>query len=373
MKDPRIIDLARVLTRYSTRVKQGDKVQIEATDIPDEFVEALVAEVAAQGGIPLVTLRSNRIQRALFRAASEEQMALAGECDLFRMEKMDVYMGVRGFLNRDELGDVPADKMQLYMTRWFHPVHIDVRVPKTRWVVLRWPTSAMAQAASKSTESFEDFYFDVCTLDYERMSRAMDPLKELMDRTEQVHIVGPGETDLSFSLAGMHSIKCDGQYNIPDGECYTAPVKDSVNGVIAYNTPTHYQGAKFENVRLMFRDGKIVEATSSNTERLNHILDTDDGARFVGEFAIGVNPYIVDPMLDTLFDEKICGSFHFTPGSAYEDCDNGNRSSVHWDQVVIQTPAYGGGEMWFDGVLVRKDGLFVLPEIQGLNPENLKG
>ena len=373
MRDPRIVELARVLTRYSTRVKQGDKVQIEATDVPDEFVEALVAEVAAQGALPLVTLRSNRVQRAMMRAATDEQMSLIGECDRYRMEKMDVYMGVRGFLNRDELGDVPADNMKLYMTRWFHPVHIDIRVPRTRWVVLRWPTSAMAQAAGQSTEAFEDFYFDVCTLDYERMSRAMDPLKELMDRTDQVHIVGPGETDLRFSLSGMKCVKCDGQYNIPDGEVYTAPVRDSVNGVIAYNTPTHYQGTKFENVRLRFEAGKIVEATSSNTERLNHILDTDEGARFVGEFAIGVNPHIVEPMLDTLFDEKICGSFHFTPGSAYDDCDNGNRSTVHWDQVVIQTAAYGGGEMWFDGVLVRKDGLFVLPELEGLNPENLKG
>jgi aminopeptidase len=224
-----------------------------------------------------------------------------------------------------------------------------------------------------STGAFEDFYFDVCTLDYARMSEAMDPLKALMDRTDRVHIKGPGDTDLRFRIGGIDAVKCDGEYNIPDGEIYTAPVKDSVEGVIAYNTPTHYQGTTFTDVRLTFRGGKIVEATSSDPERINQILDTDDGARFVGEFAIGCNPYITWVMKDTLFDEKIAGSFHFTPGAAYDDCDNGNRSAVHWDMVVIQTDEYGGGEIWFDDVLIRKDGLFVLPELEGLNPDELKG
>jgi aminopeptidase len=373
MQDPRIEQLARVLVQYSVRVSEGERVLIEATDVPTEIVEALIDQVAQRGGLPVVSLKSNRILRRLYGVGSEALMTLHGEVERFRMEKMDVYIGVRGFTNMHELGDVGADGMQLYQKHWFHPVHMDYRVPKTRWVVLRWPTPAMAQAASMSTQAFEDFYFEVCTLDYERMSVAMNPLKELMDRTDRVHIKGPGDTDLRFSIDGIHAVKCDGAYNIPDGEVYTAPVRDSVEGVIAYNTPTHYQGTTFTDVRLTFQGGKIVGATSSDTERVNQILDTDEGSRHVGEFAIGCNPFITRAMKDTLFDEKIAGSFHFTPGAAYDDCDNGNRSAVHWDMVVIQTAEYGGGEIWFDDVLVRKNGLFVPPELQGLNPDNLKG
>ncbi len=375
MQDPRITQLAANLVRHSTRVAAGDKVLIEATDVPDEIVVALIDEITEAGGLPSVTLKSNRVLRQLYSSATDEGMSLIGDCERYRMEKMNAYIGVRGFTNMHELSDVPRDKMSLYQTRWFSPVHIEVRVPNTRWVVLRWPTRAMAQAASMSTDAFERFYFDVCCLDYARMSAAMDPLKALMDRTERVHIKGPGETDLRFSLAGMKGVKCDGQYNIPDGEIFTAPVRDSVEGVMAYNTRTQYQGTTFENVRFRFEAGKIVEATSSDTDKLDAILDTDEGARHIGEFAIGVNPYITEPMLDTLFDEKICGSLHFTPGGAYEEegADNGNRSAIHWDIVLIQRPEYGGGEMWFDDVLVRKDGLFVLPELQGLDPDALKG
>jgi len=375
MQDPRIVKLADNLVNYSTKVNQGDKVLVEAVDVPVALVEALIDEIARAGAVPLVTYKHNRWLRRLYQTGTEQGLSLIGDCELHRMKKMDVYIGVRGFENMHELADVPPAQMKLYQTCWFQPVHIKQRVPNTRWVVLRWPTSAMSQAARLSTEAFEDFYFSVCNLDYARMSAAMAPLKELMDRTERVHIKGPGETDLRFSLSGMSAIPCDGKYNIPDGEVFTAPVRDSVQGTIAYNTLTQYQGTTFSDVKLTFRDGKIVEATSSNTERLNDILDTDEGARFVGEFAIGVNPYITEPMLDTLFDEKICGSLHFTPGGAYEEegADNGNRSAIHWDIVLIQRPDYGGGEMWFDDVLVRKDGLFVLPELQGLNPENLKG
>lgn len=221
-----------------------------------------------------------------------------------------------------------------------------------------------------STEAFEDYYFNVCNLDYSKMDKALDSLKALMERTDKVRIVGKG-TDLEFSIKGIPAVKCAGEMNIPDGEIYTAPVNNSVNGVISYNTPSLRDGFTFENVVLKFKDGRIVEATSNDTERINKIFDIDEGARYVGEFAIGVNPYITVPMKDTLFDEKIAGSFHFTPGSCYDDADNGNQSALHWDLVCIQTPEYGGGEMYFDGVLIRKDGRFVLPELECLNPENL--
>ena len=244
------------------------------------------------------------------------------------MSQMDCYIGVRGSDNVSELSDVPADKMNLYETLYSTPVHHGIRVPKTRWVVLRYPNASMAQLSGTSTEAFEDFYFQVCNLDYSKMGRAMKALVELMNRTDKVRLTGKG-TDLTFSIKDIPAIACDGQLNIPDGEVYTAPVRDSINGVITYNTPSLYQGFTFEDVRLEFQNGRIVKAAANNTERLNQILDTDEGARYVGEFAIGVNPYILKPMKDILFDEKIMGSIHFTPGNCYDDAYNGNSSAIH--------------------------------------------
>jgi aminopeptidase len=155
---------------------------------------------------------------------------------------------------------------------------------------------------------------------------------------------------------------------VPDGEVYTAPVKNSVNGKITYNTPSPYQGIFHQQVSFTFKDGKIIEATSDQTDKLNEVLDTDEGARYIGEFALGLNPAIKEPMGNILFDEKIRGSLHFTPGDSYDETENGNSSSVHWDLVLIQRPEYGGGEIYFDDVLIRKDGIFVINELKGLNP-----
>ena len=370
MYDPRMKKLAEVLIDHSTKLKKGEVVYIETFDIPIEMVEILVDKVYSAGGIPLVSQRNARVLRKLYMNTDADTMKLYGEIELAKMKKAQAYIGLRGSLNITETSDVPAERMAHYKEHWWGPVHINWRVPKTRWVVLRWPTSSMAQQAEMSTEAFEDFYFNTCTLDYTKMSRAMDPLVELMKRTDKVRIIAPG-TDLTFSIKDIPVIKCDGELNIPDGEVFTAPVKDSVNGTIRYNTKTLYEGKVFDNITLRFKDGKIVEATSSNSLAMNEIFDTDEGARYVGEFAIGVNPFVTKPMLDTLFDEKIAGSIHFTPGNSYDLAFNGNRSKVHWDIVLIQSPDWGGGEIYFDDVLIRKDGIFVLDELKGLNPENL--
>lgn len=287
------------------------------------------------------------------------------------MDAMDCYVAVRGTENAAELSDVPAEKMKLYEKYYSTPVHHERRVKNTRWVVLRYPNSAMAQLSNSSQEAFEDFYFDVCNLDYSKMGKAMESLVDYMNRTDKVRITGPG-TDLTFSIKDIPAIPCAGTCNIPDGEVYTAPVRDSVNGTLNYNTPSLYQGFVYENVTLEFKDGKIVKATANDTERINQVFDTDEGARYIGEFAIGVNPYVLTPMKDILFDEKIMGSFHFTPGNCYDEAPNGNESSIHWDLVCIQTPEWGGGEIYFDDVLIRKDGRFVVKELEALNPENLK-
>lgn len=372
MKDPRHAELARVLTRHSIKVQPGDKTLIETFDVPPAFTTALLRTVHEAGGIPLVSTYQTEVLRALYQTASEAQMQLLGEVERARMEAMQCYIGVRGTQNISEMSDVPGDRMALYERLVWKTVHGEIRVRKTRWVVLRWPNASMAQAAGMSTEAFEDFYFRACIgVDYARMAEAMKPLHALMDRTDRVRIVGPG-TDLTFHKKGIPSVPCAGEANIPDGEIFTCPIRDSVNGVIQFNCETLYRGTVFQNVRLVFRDGRIVEATAGNdTPKLNEILDADEGARYVGEWSLAFHPHILRPMKDILFDEKIAGSFHLTPGQAYEEADNGNRSQIHWDMVCIQRPEFGGGEIYFDDVLVRKDGLFVLPELQGLNPDQL--
>jgi aminopeptidase len=370
MRDPRLDQLADVLVNYSTRVQKGENVLIYAIGDVNELVKATIKQVYAAGGHPYVQLIQPSILREIMLQTNEDQLAVMREAEVSFMKKMDCYIGIRSGDNINEYADVPSDKMKLYSSLLSRPV-LDVRVPETKWVVLRYPNASMAQLANMSTEAFEDFYFKVCTLDYGKMSDAMDNLVKLMEQTDKVRITGPG-TDLTFSIKGIPAIKCAGENNIPDGEVFTAPVKDSVNGVISYNTPSPYQGFTFDNVKLTFKDGKIVEATANDTERINQIFDTDEGARYVGEFAIGVNPYIQNPMKDILFDEKIDGSFHFTPGQSYDEAPNGNKSAVHWDLVCIQRPEWGGGEIYFDDRLIRKDGRFVVPELECLNPENLK-
>jgi aminopeptidase len=368
--DPRYTQLAAGLTGFSTALAKGERVLVDAFDIPDAMVIALIRSVRARGAYPYVQIHRARVTRELSVGAEEAQFSVHADVELARMQRMDAYIAIRGSDNIFESADVPAGKVQL-VSRLMKPV-LDHRVGRTKWVVLRWPSSAMAQQAGMSTEAFEDFYFKVCTLDYARMTPGMKALSDLMRRTDRVHIKGPG-TDLRFSIKGIGAQPCGGLRNIPDGEVFTCPVKDSVEGHVQYNAPTVYLGTSFDNIRLAFRGGRIVEATSSNTRRLNEILDSDAGARFIGEFAIGFNPHIREPMRDILFDEKIAGSFHFTPGQAYDKPGNGNKSQVHWDMVCIQRPEYGGGEIWFDGKLIRKDGLFVPKSLHKLNPDYLLG
>jgi len=374
MVDPRMTKLADLLINFSTRMQKGEHILIEGFDMPEAMLVELVKMAKQAGAHPHVAIRNGRVMRALVDGAEEGQVQTWAGYDLERMKKMDAYLGLRGAANVSEMGDVEDVFMKRFVKFYQKPVHLEQRVNHTRWCVLRWPTPSMAQLADMSTEKFENFYFDVCTLDYSKMEAPANALKERMQSTDKVHLKGPGDTDLTFSIKGIPAIPCCGHLNIPDGETFTAPVKDSVNGVIHFNTPTVYQGASFKNIRLEFKDGKIVKAAAdANSEKLNAILDTDEGSRYVGEFAIGFNPHIKHAMKDILFDEKIAGSLHFTPGNAYEVAFNGNRSEVHWDLVLIQREDYGGGTISFDGEVIRKDGLFVADDLKGLNPDQLIG
>ena len=368
--DPRYDRLAGVLVKHSTALKPGEKVLIEVSDVPDAMVIALIRAVRRAKALPFVQLQHGRVSREMAIGAVKEQIALSAEVEMARMKKMDAYIAVRGSDNSTEMSDVTPETMKMIATT-MRPV-LNHRINKTRWVVLRWPGPSMAQLAQMSTEAFEDYFFRVCTVDYGKMRKGMEALKGLMDSTDRVHIKGP-QTDLRFSIKGIGSVICGGDRNIPDGEVFTAPVKRSVEGHVHFNVPTIYHGTVFEDIHLEFKAGRITGASAGrNTGKLNSILDADAGARFIGEFSLGFNPHILHPIRDILFDEKIAGSFHFTPGQAYEVGGNGNRSQIHWDMVCIQRADYGGGEVWFDGKLVRKDGIFTLSELKSLNPERAR-
>lgn len=367
MRDTRLKALAENLITYSTELKPGEKILIDAIGACEDLALELIEKAYAVGAVPFLHLENPRLEAALTQEAPDIHFTMRREWEEARMSQMDAYVGIRATDNPYTAKYVPNERQEQKNKLLWAPVHSKIRVPKTKWVILRYPNDSMAQQAEMPTDVFADYYFRVCNLDYAEMSKNMEPLVELMNKTDRVELKSPG-TDISFSIKDIPAIKCDGQRNIPDGEVYTAPVRDSINGVISYNAPSPNQGFIFKDIVLTFKNGKIVDAKANDTERINALLDTDEGARYVGEFAIGLNPEVKDPMGDILFDEKIAGSIHLTPGACYDEAPNGNQSATHWDLVLIQTPAYGGGEIYFDGKLIRKDGLFVLDELKPLNP-----
>lgn len=375
MKDKRNKILAKQLLNYSLEMQKGEILYLEIKGKETlELGKDIIRFATEMGVTPFWYYNDESLLRQWVRYANDDQFKVQADLHLELMKKADAYIGLRGSDNPYDMADIPTEQLDKQNTIFYKPVHLEERVKRTRWVVLRYPNNAMAQLAETSQESFEKFYYDVCCADYAKMSKAQDGLKALMEETDKVRLVAPG-TDLTFSIKGIDVVKCDGQRNIPDGEVYTAPVRDSANGTIKYNTPSLYQGNLYNDITFTFENGKIVNATcSGDNKKLNKILDSDEGSRYIGEFAIGVNPFILHPMKDTLFDEKIAGSFHFTPGQCYDEAPNGNQSTIHWDLVLIQRPDYGGGEIWFDDKLIRKDGVFTDQKMEeNFSAENLKG
>lgn len=374
MKDKRNEILAKQLLDYSVKIQPSELLYLEIKGKETlELGKEIIRLATERKATTFWYYSDESIIRQWLKSATDDQFKQLADVHLEIMKKASAYIGLRGSDNPFDLADIDQRQIDKQNTLFYKPVHLEERVKRTRWVVLRYPNNAMAQLAETSQEAFENFYFDVCCADYAKMSKAQDGLFALMKATDTVHIKGPG-TDLSFSLKGQSCVKCDGLRNIPDGEVYTSPVRDSVNGMITYNTPSLYQGVVYNNISLTFENGKIINAKcDGDNEKLNKIFDTDEGARYIGEFAIGVNPFILHPMKDTLFDEKIAGSFHFTPGQCYVEAPNGNDSSIHWDLVLIQRPDYGGGEIWFNDKLIRKDGVFTDAEMEkSFSKENLK-
>jgi len=369
MRDLRLEKLAKTLLNYSVNAKKGEVVFIQGPIDAKPLMLELVKEVNKIGAIPRIGITDPDLSRLNMLGMDDKRLDKVKEWATSLYESAECSIRIGASNNDYSSVDVPQDTLTKY-AKTMRPVS-DIML-KRKWVLLVYPTPAQAQKAKMSNETFYDYIVDVSSVDYSLMDKAFIPLKELMERTDKVRIVSPN-TDLSFKIKGMTAVPCAGEFNIPDGEIFTAPIKDSVNGVIQYNTASPQSGDVFTNVKLTFKNGQIIEASSDGGDqaKLNKIFDTDEGARYVGEFAIGVNPLITKEMGNILFDEKIAGSIHFTPGMCYEEADNGNVSAIHWDLVLIQTPEYGGGEIYFDDVLIRKDGRFVLKKLEGLNPENL--
>lgn len=365
MQDPRVKELAGVLVNYSTRVKKGDVVLISASGFEAAPLVQELYSLCMKRGAAYVEYEFTvpEINRHFYNSATKSQLSFFPEHKLAFMKKVTVYIAI----SAGENSMVMAQANQANMIAWskvLRPI-IDQRVKHTRWVITRYPTHGAAQEARMSLQEYEDYLFSACCIDWKAESKKQEKLKRLMDKADRVRIIA-ADTDLSFSIRGMPGIKCDGRYNIPDGEVFTAPLRDSVEGYITYNCPTMYQGKEFNGIRLEFAKGRIVKASAPGMDQfLNKILDTDEGARYIGEFAIGVNPGITKPMRNILFDEKIFGSIHFTPGQCYDECDNGNRSAVHWDMVKILK---GDGEIRFDDQPIQKDGRFVHKDLLALNP-----
>lgn len=361
--------LAEELVNYSCKVKSGEKVLITYSDTSNSFIEILIEEITKVGGIPLLYRLDRRIKRRLLLNSSKEMFEYYRDMVTPIMESCDAVMLIGGSMNDFELSDVPSSTLSEYSKIYVEPVHFNIRCRK-KWVLLRYPTYSFAQSSQMSSEKFAEFFFNVCTLDYASLDKKMDPLKELMEKTDKVRIETP-TTNLSFSIKGLPAIKCSGQCNIPDGEIYTAPVKDSINGTILFNVPALSNGFEFNDIKLTFENGKIVDFDCNNKERFKEILDTDEGSRFMGEFAFGLNPYCKCSVKDILFDEKMSSSIHMAIGSSYEDCFNGNKSAIHLDLIQSHLPCNGGGKIYFDDKLIYQDGKFLLPNLVALNSENL--
>lgn len=369
LRDPRLTKLASTLIHYSIRMQPNETVMIYSTIKAKPLILELVRTIREAGGNPIVELSDDEISREITLATSDKSLERNYRWLDHKLDDIDCIISVRASDSDYTSADVPMD-IKKKVANKMSPL-TPKRLGK-KWVLLNYPTEGNAHKAKMSYDAFFDYVIGVSNVDYSKMKEAFEPLKKLMETTDKVRLVAPG-TDLSFSIKGIPVIPCPGECNIPDGEIFTAPVKDSVNGTITYNTPSPQSGTVFTHVSLTFENGKIVKATADQeNELLESVFNTDEGARYVGEFAIGVNPLVTKPMGDILFDEKIAGSIHFTPGRCYDEAPNGNASAIHWDLVLIMTPEFGGGEVWFDGRLIRKNGLFVIPELLGLNPENLK-
>ncbi len=363
--DQQIHQLARIITHHSIRLNEGEKVILEvfgSAAVP--LAKSVIKEIYCCGGQPLVSYVENELMQEWMRGISPDQMDCFAEIEMLKMKKAQAHICIRSFDNTSIYDSVPEEKIVLYRQKMM-PVALE-KTNNKKWLFTMFPAESTAERLGMSYPELMEYYCSMCNIDYAAVSAAMEELADMMRNTDEVKIIGEG-TDLTFSVKGMHVSADCGYYNLPDGEVRTAPVRESVNGRVFINLPVKHDGKVYRDFTLHFRDGRIVEVTGNDSEAINRILDTDEGSRYTGEFALGTNPNANRPLGEILFDEKLCGSFHITPGQCYKDADNGNHSLIHWDLVCMQTPEYGGGEIYFDGRLVRKNGKFIKESLSVLN------
>lgn len=358
--------LSKRIIKESLKIKENERVFISYHDDHcKSFVKYLITAIIECKGIPFVKRVDSDIQAYLLKNTKDNRIEHLHKMSLEEVNWYDAIIEITYTTNIYEEREVDKE-VRSKVIRALKESR-DIRNKEKKWILLNYPSLLDAYKAKMDYDSYYKHAIESMLLNYEKMKEMILPLKEWMEKTDKVRIVGP-DTDLTFSIKGMPAIPCLGDFNLPDGEIFTAPLKKSVNGRITYNTPSPYLGNVFTNVSLTFEKGKIIKATcNEDNEKLENILNTDEGSSYIGEFALGFNPVILDPMGDILFDEKIKGSLHFTPGDSYAEADNGNHSSIHWDMVLIQREEYGGGEIYFDDVLIRKNGVFVLPDLESLN------
>lgn len=364
----KIDKVVELLVTHSCNVQRGESVVVECIDIPEFAKKRILDKISSLGAIPILIVKS---QAALVEHAkyfTEEDYKVLAEKELSVMKRAKHFMGFKVPDASSGFSDVPSHKIKNLLTHFIKPVHYQYRNKNLNWAYFRFPTSGMARKAGMDDIAFEDYYYSAAFIDYAKLEHAMLPLEALLATTKNIRIKGPGKTDIQFQLSNYGVCKSICRNNVPDGEIFTAPVKDSLRGTIEFNVNSFYYGSFFTNVTLEFQNGKVVKAFANNTKRLNELLDVDEGARYIGEFALGLNENIRKPINDILFDEKMIGSLHFALGNAYPVADNGNKSSIHWDMILDQNKDAGGGSIYFDNKLVRHDGFFVLPELALLNP-----
>jgi aminopeptidase len=367
MTDPRVEKLADVLVNYSVAVQPGDKVLIEGDTPASPLLRAVYARVLQAGGLPLVVASLPGTDELLFRHASDEQLQHVPPPLQLALETYDVSIGIMGTDNTKVLSGVDPSRMVLRNQAWTELMKIFMQRSasgKLRWVTTLFPTNAYAQDAEMSLSEYEDFVYGACMPDtddpvgyWHRFSAWQQEIVDWLAGKERVHVRGL-ETDLRLSIAGRTFVNSDGRHNMPSGEVFTGPVEDSVEGHVHFSYPAIHQGREVTGVQLWFERGQVVKASAEkNEDFLLQTLDTDAGARYVGEFAIGTNEGIGRFTRQILFDEKISGSFHMAVGAGYPETGSRNESAIHWDMIC---DLRDGGEIWVDSELLYENGRFVI-------------
>ena len=368
MSDPRLIKLAELLVGYSVAVQRGDKVLINGSSIAAPLLGEVYAAVLRAGGHPLMLVSLPDMDDVMYRYASEEQLKFMPPPLMLGIETYDASISVSGTTNTKNLSKI--DPAKVVARSQGRREMLDIFMKRAASGTLRWtgtlfPTHAYAQDAEMSLRDYEDFVYSACmpALEdpiayWQTFSRWQQKIVDWLKGRKNIRVSGR-DTNLTLSIANRSFISCDGHHNMPDGEVFTGPEENRINGYVTFSYPAIYQGREVTGIHLEFKDGKIIKASAEKNEAfLQQILDTDEGSRYVGEFAIGTNDGIRQFTREILFDEKIGGTFHMAMGAGYPETGSKNQSSIHWDMIC---DLRDGGEIWVDDVLLHKDGRFVIP------------